>query len=180
MRQGAAGRRRRGRAYLHAVSAAAQREGSWEAWEHDLAALRAIGEDDRVRVFLESAVVPVAERLSLVDRVADASIGARGRGLLRILMEQRDLDVVSEVERGFLRIADRERRLDRVLVTTAVPLNDAETDELRERLVHPGRKIHLTTATDPAIIGGIVVRRGDNLLDLSVRARLQSLGRALQ
>ncbi len=180
MRQGAGARRRRARTYVHVVVAAAQREGSWDAWERDLAALRAIAEDDRVRTFLEAPAVPVADRLSLVDRVTGPSVGAYGLGLLRVLMAQRDLDVVPEVERGFIRIADRERQLDRVHVTTAVPLSDAETDELRERLARPGRQLHLTTTTDPAMIGGFVVQRGDNLLDLSVRARLQSLGRALQ
>ena len=180
MRRGAAARRRRARTYVQVVAAAAKREGSWDAWEHDIAALRAIAEDDRVRAFLEAVAVPVADRLNLVDRVAGSSIGAHGLGLLRVLMAQRDLDVVPDVERAFIRIADRERRLDRVHVTTAVPLNDVETDELRERLARPGRQLHLTTTTDLAIIGGFVVRRGDNLLDLSVRARLQSLGRALQ
>ncbi len=180
MREGAGARRRRARTYVQVVTATAQREGSWDVWERDLATLRAIAEDDRVRTFLEAPAAPVADRLSLVDRVAGPSLSVRGQGLFRVLMGHRDLDAVPEIERGFIRIADRERRLDRVHVTTAVSLNDAETDELRERLARPGRQLQLTTTTDPAIIGGFVVRRGDNLLDLSVRARLQSLGRALQ
>ena len=103
-----------------------------------------------------------------------------GLGLLHVLVTSRDVDALPEIERGFLRVADRARRMDRVHVTTAALLQEAETEELRQRLAQPGRRLHLTTTTDPALLGGFVVRRGDNVLDLSVRARLQSLGRALR
>ena len=180
MRQGAAARRRRARTYVQVVAAAAQRDDSWDSWEHDLRTLRAIAADDAVRAFLESPATPLAERLDLVDRVAGPSVSVNGLGLLHVLVTSRDVDVLPEIERGFMRIADRERRLDRVHVTTAAPLHDAETEELRQRLAEPGRRLQLTTTTDPALLGGFVVRRGDNVLDLSVRARLQSLGRALR
>jgi len=142
--------------------------------------LRAIAADDSVRAFLESAATPLAERLDMVDRVARPSVSVNGLGLLHVLVTSRDVDALPEIERGFLRVADRERRMDRVHVTTATPLEAAETEELRQRLAQPGRRLHLTTTTDPALLGGFVVRRGDNVLDLSVRARLQSLGRALR
>ncbi len=180
MRQGAAARRRRARTYVHVVTAAAQRDDSWDAWEQDLRVLRAIVDDDSVRAFLENAAIPLAERLDLVDRVARPGVSVNGLGLLHVLVTSRDVDVLTEIERGFLRIADRERRLDRVHVTTAAPLQETETEELRQRLAQPGRRLHLTSATDPALLGGFVVQRGDNVLDLSVRARLQSLGRALR
>ena len=70
MRQGAAARRRRARTYVQVVAAAAQRDDSWDSWEHDLRTLRAIAADDAVRAFLESPATPLAERLDLVDRVA--------------------------------------------------------------------------------------------------------------
>ena len=130
MRQGAAARRRRARTYVQVVAAAAQRDDSWDSWEHDLRTLRAIAADDAVRAFLESPATPLAERLDLVDRVAGPSVSVNGLGLLHVLVTSRDVDVLPEIERGFLRIADRERRLDRVHVTTAAPLHDAETEEL--------------------------------------------------
>lgn len=180
MRQGAAARRRRARTYVQVVVAQAQREDSWDAWEQDLRVLRAIVADESVRTFLEGAATPLAERLDMVDRVARPSVSVNGLGLLHVLVTSRDVDALLEIERGFLRVADRERRMDRVHVTTATPLEEAETEELRQRLAQPGRRLHLTTTTDPALLGGFVVRRGDNVLDLSVRARLQSLGRALR
>ena len=180
MRQGTAERRRRARTYVHVVVAAARREVSWDGWENDLRLLTTVLDDDYVRAFLEGADVPVAERINLVDRVAQPVLGAFGLGLLRVLVTCRDTELIREIERGFLGVADKERRLDRVHVTTAVPMGEQEADELHQRLVRPGHQLHLTTNIDATIIGGLVVRRGDNLLDLSVRARLQSLGRALR
>ena len=124
MRQGAAARRRRARTYVQVVVAAAQREDAWDAWEQDLRVLRAIAADDSVRAFLESPATPLAERLDMVDRVARSSVSVNGLGLLHVLVTSRDVDALPEIERGFLRIADRERRMDRVHVTTAAPLQE--------------------------------------------------------
>ena len=90
-----------------------------------------------------------------------------------------DLRLAADIEELFLRAADAERRLDRIHITTALPLNDDELSRLRAELAEPDRTLRLSTLVDPSILGGVVVRRGDNLLDLSVRARLQSLAAAL-
>ena len=180
MRGSPGARRRRARTYVRAVISSAHRDGSWDAWESDLHAVRAIASDGRVRAFLENLAFPRAERLGVIDRFRDERLGSHGRGLLRLLTEGRDLALARDIERAFLRSADEVRKLDRVLVTTAAPLHEAEIEQLRAHLAWPGRNLHLTVATDPHILGGVVIRRGDDLLDLSVRAKLQSLASALR
>jgi len=115
-----------------------------------------------------------------VQRTAGEAISARGLGLLRLLADQREVDLTQEVAQRFRDAADEAQNIDRVHVTTAAALDDAELDDLRDRLTAPGRMLRLTTDIDPALLGGFVVRRGDDVLDLSVRARLQALASTLR
>ncbi len=182
-------RRRRAARYADAVAAEAQAahaesaraaERAWSAWEADLDALAALAADDRCRRFLQSTSIPLAERLSAAQRAAGDALSARGLGLLRLLAEQRALDLTREIARRVRAAADEAQQVDRVHVTAAVDLHGEELDELRAQLTTPGRTLRLTTDTDPALLGGFVVRRGDDILDVSVRARLHALASTLR
>lgn len=173
-------RRRRAARYVEAVVADARAGQAWDVWEADLEVLRAIADDDATRRFLQSTSIGLDERIQAVQRAAGEAISARGLGLLRLLADQREVDLTQEVAQRFRDAADEARNIDRVHVTTAAALDDAELDDLRDRLTAPGRMLRLTTDIDPALLGGFVVRRGDDVLDLSVRARLQALASTLR
>ena len=173
-------RRRRAARYVEAVVADARAGQAWDVWETDLEVLRAIADDDQARRFLQSTSIGLDDRLGAVQRAAGAAVSARGLGLLRLLAEQRDVDLTSEIARRFRDAADEARQVDRVHVTTAAALDASDLRDLRDRLTAPGRTLRLTTDIDPALLGGFVVRRGDDVLDLSVRARLQALASTLR
>lgn len=173
-------RRRRAARYVEAVVADARAEQAWDAWEADLEVLGAVADDDQARRFLQSTSIGLEERLQAVQHAAGEAISARGLGLLRLLAEQREIDLAQEIARRFRDAADEAQSVDRVHVTTAAPLGEAELRDLRDSLTAPGRTLRLTTDTDPALLGGFVVRRGDDVLDLSVHARLQALASTLR
>jgi len=63
-----------------------------------------------------------------------------------------------------------------VRVTVARELTDAERADVQRRLAQAtGKQIDLTTEIDPSILGGIVIRMGDRLIDASVAGRLERL-----
>lgn len=173
-------RRRRAARYVEAVVADARAGLAWDAWEADLEVLSAIADDDQARRFLQSTSIGLDERLQAVQRAAGEAISVRGLGLLRLLAEQREVDLTQEIAHRFRDAADEAQNVDRVHVTTAVSLAEAELRDLRQRLTAPGRTLRLTTDIDPALLGGFVVRRGDDVLDLSVHARLQALASTLR
>ena len=173
-------RRRRAARYVEAVVADARAGQAWDAWEADLEVLSAVADDDSSRRFLQSTSIALDDRLFAVQRAAGDALSVRGLGLLRLLADQREVDLTQEIARHYRDAADEAQSVDRVHVTTAAALEDAELGDLRERLTAPGRTLRLTTDTDPALLGGFVVRRGDDVLDLSVRARLQALASTLR
>jgi F-type H+-transporting ATPase subunit delta len=173
-------RRRRAARYVDAIVADARAEQTWQAWEADLEILSAIADDDPARRFLHSTSIGLDDRLLAVQRAAGDAVSVRGLGLLRLLAEQREIDLTQEIARRFRVAADEAQHVDRVHVTTAALLEEAELRDLRDRLTAPGRTLRLTTDIDPALLGGFVVRRGDDVLDLSVHARLQALASTLR
>ena len=85
---------------------------------------------------------------------------------------------VTEVVSARVRAAEQQLQVE---LTTAVPVGNDEADRLRDRLAEAsGKDVTLSRRVDPAVVGGIVLRIGDNLIDASVRGRLDGLRLALR
>ncbi len=102
------------------------------------------------------------------------------RNTLLLMLENGRLELLPDVE---ALLTDRFRSLSNevpVTLTTAIPVDDALAAELAGRLeAASGRKVVLERVVDPAIIGGVVLRVRDQLVDASVRRRLDAMQRAL-
>ncbi|MCW2923804.1 MAG: synthase delta chain [Thermoleophilia bacterium] len=120
-----------------------------------------------------------AVRKGTIDRLL-ADSHPLVRNVLKVLVDHGRLDEAPEVAASFRAlVADRERQLD-VHVTSAVELSSELRAKLEERLSSStGKAVRLHASVDPDIIGGLVVRHGDTLVDTSLRGRLEGLRLAL-
>jgi F-type H+-transporting ATPase subunit delta len=96
---------------------------------------------------------------------------------LRVLNRRGRLELVPLIARAARSLWDRRSNRVPVTVRTAVPLDDAQRDSLRQRLVSltGGATPMLAEEVDPELIGGLVVQVGDQLFDASVRGRLRRI-----
>jgi F-type H+-transporting ATPase subunit delta len=95
---------------------------------------------------------------------------------LGLLIENHRMPVIFRIRREYERLWERENRLLPVVLTSAVPLDEQTTRSLGERIgERTGRTVELTTEVEPEILGGIVVRVGNSILDASIRNRLEQL-----
>ncbi|MGB0514291.1 MAG: F0F1 ATP synthase subunit delta, partial [Wenzhouxiangellaceae bacterium] len=118
--------------------------------------------------------------LSLFDDALDGGEDGAFQQFLKVLMHYRRLLLLPEIATQFemLRRA-REKRI-KVNVTSAVELGTAQRESLAERLRERfGSDIEMETDVDEELIGGLIVRAGDKVIDASVRGRLRQLGRQL-
>lgn len=93
-----------------------------------------------------------------------------------LLAEKRREDVLAETETAYVEMADEARGVVQAQVTTAVELREEDEHKLSAKLsAITGKQVHLTKSIDPAIIGGIVVRIQDKIIDGSVRGQLAAL-----
>jgi F-type H+-transporting ATPase subunit delta len=97
---------------------------------------------------------------------------------LELLIENHRMPVIFRIRRTFEHLWERENRLLPVEITSAIELDESTTGSVAQRIGEStGRRVTLTTRVDPSIIGGIVVRVGNSILDASIRNRLEQLRR---
>jgi len=95
---------------------------------------------------------------------------------LELLIENHRMPVIHRARRQFDRLWEKENKLLPVEVTTAVALDQETVDQLGERIgAQTGQRIQLSSTVDPDILGGLVLRVGNSILDASIRNRLNQL-----
>lgn len=135
----------------------------------------AVDGDRDLQVFLFSPYFSTEEKLDGLRRaVIDADPIVRN--VLELLVEKHRAPVIFRIRREYDALWENENKLLPVEITSAIELDDALIQQLSARIgEQTGRKVSLTTTVDPDVIGGIVMRVGNNILDASIRTRLESL-----
>ena len=150
-----------------------QRLGPWSAALRTSAVV--IG-DSRVRSLLGNPRVTPAELADLVIEISGPQLDEEGRNFIRTLADNRRLAVLPEISALFDELKSEAEGVIDVTVTSAAPLDESErgklTTSLERRL---GLTVRLQCATDPALIGGAVLRAGDLVIDGSLRSRLERI-----
>ena len=168
------------RRYAEAVFQLGEEGGSLEQWQDDLATLAEVTADSQALAVLENEKTPLEERSALLEQ-ALAGFSPLTRNLARLLLSRGRLGLLPEISSLFTEMLDRRNGVVRAQVTTAVPIDAAEQQVIAERLraLTGARDVRVETQVDPAIIGGLVARVGDRLIDGSTRSRLVQLKRRL-
>src|SRR5207253_11455529 len=101
--------------------------------------------------------------------------------LAKLLLRKNRTALAPAIATVFREMADAERGIAHAKVKTAVPLDDAERQALERRLSSlVGRSVEMQLEVDPSILGGIVARIGDEVIDGSAKGKLIQLRRRLQ
>src|SRR5262249_13450035 len=105
-----------------------------------------------------------------------AGLSAPARNLVGLVVRRGRIEQLPRVAAEFRRLDDQRQGIVHATATTALPLNDTEVRALTARLEQmTGGRIALQTDVDESLLGGIIVRVGDRLIDGSVRGRLERL-----
>ncbi len=168
------------RPYAEAVFASAVEAQSLAAWQEILDRLALVASDASVQSSVSDPRLPVAQQVELFAAfVPDADPGVRN--FLTVLADNARLTALPEIAAQFRDLkASREGSADAIVVS-AYPLDDADLGRLVETLEKRfGRKIKPQVSVDNALIGGVTVRVGDEVIDASVRGQLAAMDTALR
>ncbi len=164
------------RPYARAAFEEARDTKQLEPWSQALHVAAAVVEDARVRALLDNPRVTPEQLAQLVSGIAGPKLGEEGANFVRTLAVNRRLPVLPEIAELFDTLKDAEQGVADVTVTSAAPLaarqQQALSGALERRLK---RTVRLHCATDPALIGGAVVKSGDLVIDGSLRTRLERI-----
>ena len=165
--------------YAQAAFDIARETDELDRWVEDLRAIADLAAQPGVVEVLASSRVPfeVKERL-LRSGLADVSPLALN--LARLLVQKARIALAGQVRDEYQRLLDEYRGMAQALVLTAVPLSEDEERAVAQRLRElTGKEIVLEGRVAPEILGGLVARVGDRLIDGSTRTRLLELRRQL-
>jgi F-type H+-transporting ATPase subunit delta len=136
---------------------------------------------DELSHVLSNPLVPDAAREAVVVDVAGKlNLSDMSKNALRLLAQKRRLGALPLIARQLSRLADEDQNIVRAEVTTAGPASDDYLAKLRAELEKAtGKKVTIAHKVDKALIGGVVTRIGDRVIDGSVKTRLQSFRETL-
>ena len=164
------------RRYAEAAFEVATRDDAIEAWGAELeAAATRIGEDRVTRV-LANPAIPLDQRSVALAGLLKGIAGTGASNLIQLLLKRGRIDELPRVSTEFRRLDDRRQNIIHATVTSAAALTPDEVQALSARLEQStGGRIALATSVDAGLLGGLIVRVGDRLIDGSVRGRLERL-----
>ncbi|MDA1279867.1 MAG: ATP synthase F1 subunit delta [Chloroflexi bacterium] len=169
-----------GRRYAQAAFELAIENNNLDRWEEDLALVKDVVGDPDVMGFLDAPSVSESAKLDGVSKLL-ADVEVMVRNTINLMTVNGDIAKFPDMYRIFGERSDEHRSIARADVVTAVPLEDKQRDLLAAGLGKlVGRKnVKITERVDPAVIGGVVARVGDRLIDGSTRTRLQAMRNSL-
>lgn len=164
------------RPYARAAFEEARAAQRLDPWSQALHVAAAVVADPRVADLLGNPHVTADELAQLVTGIAATKLGEHGANFVRTLAANRRLAVLPEIAELFDTLKDAEQGVADVTVTSAAPLDTAQQQALSTALERRlKRSVRLHCATDPALIGGAVVKSGDLVIDGSLRTRLERI-----
>lgn len=168
------------RRYAEAVFELALDKESFVQWSGDLQTIADFASEADVARILSSNRVPRGEKQRLLEAGLKSEISALAWNLVRLLEDRGKLHLARDIQTIFQEKVDEARGVAHAVVTTAVPLSDDERNAIASRLSQiTGMQVDVTPVVDESIIGGLVARIGDQLIDGSTKSRLIALKRQL-
>ena len=151
--------------------------------ERSLTAVRdAIAQSDDFRTLTTSPTLARGDAVKGVLAAADSlGLDPTTRSFLGVLAENRRLGQLGNIVRAFRRLASRHRGEATAEVVSAHPLDEGQVSELKQQLrTRVGRDVTVDLRVDPNLLGGLVVKIGSQMIDSSIRTRLNALSSAMR
>jgi F-type H+-transporting ATPase subunit delta len=167
------------RRYAEAAYLMASAEGKEDAWRDGLRSIAALSGDSNAERFFAGSSVSAEAKQQLVEKSL-AGLDKDVLNLARLLLHRGRTALGPQIAQAYQEILDHARGISHATVTSAVPLNPDEAAAVQRKLEElTGGIVIIQTEVDESILGGLIVRIGDRLIDGSTRSRLVALKQRL-
>ena len=164
------------RRYAEAAFEIAQRDDSIDVWRRELEVAATIVGDERVVRHLANPAVSLEQRTTQVEKALGKAVSQPVLNLVLLQLRRGRIEQLPQVAVEFRRLDNARQGITEATATAAAELTPAEVEAITRRLEQlTGGRVELDVQVDPSLLGGLVVRVGDRLIDGSVRGRLERL-----
>ena len=167
------------RRHAQAVFQIAREQDSLDKWQADLDEIAsAFGDPDLGRVLESPRIRPDQKQELAGQRLA--GLDPLARNLASLLVSKGRVALAGDIAGEYKSLLDDHRGVGAAEVTTAVPLDSQAEKRIMDQMSKAtGKRITLTSSVDPDIVGGIVIKIGDRLIDGSTRTKLSAMRNSL-
>jgi F-type H+-transporting ATPase subunit delta len=164
-------------AYAQALVEVARAEGRVPAVEDDLFRLaRTLEGSDDLRMALTDPQLPVERRIAVIEELMGGKAVGTSTALVSMLVAAGQAADLPEIVDRFLELAASEREHEVAEVRSAIPLDAKQQERLAEALGRAtGKNVEVKVIVDESVLGGLVARIGDTVIDGTVRHRIEQL-----
>lgn len=167
------------RPYAEALFRVAQ-QGNMAAWSELVSELAQVGANPDVQAFAANPNVTPRDLTATLSSLVKSPMTPEGTNFLEMLAENGRIALLPEIGVQFHELKNAQAGAADADITSAFALSNDQLTQLRGTLEKKfGRKLNPTVTVDPSLIGGVRVVVGDEVLDTSVRAKLQQMHAAL-
>jgi F-type H+-transporting ATPase subunit delta len=168
------------RPYARAAFEYARDNGQLSLWAEQLATAAAVAADNSLKIALNDPSLTAEQQAKTLCDVCGDALGAEARNFVAVLAANKRLALLPEIYSLFAQYkADQEKTVD-VEVVSAFDLADETRDKLVAVLGKKlERQVEVRTSTDKGLLGGVLIRAGDLVIDGSIRGRLNKLAAAM-
>jgi F-type H+-transporting ATPase subunit delta len=138
-------------------------------------------ESPELRAVLDDPRIVEEQVLNLVDALARRlALGTVAKNALGVLVQRRRMKALPDIVARLVSLTDERTGVVRATVTSAAPLAEPQAKQLTEELERlTGKRVLLERRCDPSLLGGLVTRVGDHVVDASLRGRFDEIERRL-
>lgn len=168
------------RPYAKAAFAHAREHNALAQWSGMLAFAAAVVADEKMAAYLARPQLTAARQSEAVIAACGDKLDEAGKNFVRQICANRRVSALPAIRAVFEDMVAELQKLGEVNVISAFPMGDAETAKLAAALKRRfNQDVRVSVEVDPALMGGVVVRFGDLVIDASVRGRLDKLASTL-
>jgi len=168
------------RPYAKAAFELARDEQALARWDDMLGLASTIVADESMAKLLESPEVGESEAAAIIFEVAGDLLDGRFRDYLSVLAGNGRLALLPQIAGLYRQLREEAEKRLSVRVVSAIPLDESQASRMKEALARRfDCEIELENEIDAKVIGGAVVYAGDQVIDGSLRGRLQKLSNSL-
>jgi F-type H+-transporting ATPase subunit delta len=150
-----------------------------DTWRGDLDRLSQAVADSQLFAFLENPKVHFEDKTKVLSEVL-SGVNPMVINLALLLVSRGRLNIIADVALEYGQMVDEKKGIAHADVTAAVPLSSDEQENLARRLGDiVGRKVVASSNVSPEIIGGLVIKVGDKLIDGSTKSQFTALKRSM-
>ncbi len=164
------------RPYAEAVAKLASESANWNLWSERLGLLAIVAGDAQIQALAANPSITAVRVAETLVSVCGDKLGVEGENLIRLLVENKRLALLPEIVAMFEALkAEQDGELTAHIIS-AFALDAGQMAGLVAKLeTRFGRKVTATQSVDDALIGGVVIQVGDEVMDASVRGGLEAL-----